>query len=103
MRMAKMRFIIRAQIPTDAGNQMVQNPNMIKDIEDYINKTKAEAAYFFEAGGERTLVFIVDMSSADMMPAIAEPLFQKFNAKVEFHPVMVLEDLKKAIGKLGKR
>ncbi len=97
-----MRFIVRAQIPTEAGNKMVQNPKMIQDIEDYIRKTSAEASYFFEAGGERTMVFIVNISSADMIPAIAEPLFQGFNAKVEFHPVMVLEDLKKAVQKLGK-
>ena len=97
-----MRFIVRAQIPTEAGNKMVQNPKMIQDLEDYIRKTNAEASYFFEAGGERTMVFIVNISSADMIPAIAEPLFQGFNAKVEFHPVMVLEDLKKAVQKLGK-
>lgn len=81
---------------------MVQNPNFLKSIEDYISKTKAEAAYFFEAGGDRVVVFIIDMPSAEMMPAIAEPLFQGFNAKVEFHPVMVLDDLKKAIQNLGK-
>lgn len=97
-----MRFVVRAQIPTEAGNKMVQNPKMIQDIEDYIRKTNAEASYFFEAGGERTMVFIVNISSADMIPDIAEPLFQGFNAKVEFHPVMVLEDLKKAVQKLGK-
>ena len=43
----------------------------------------------------RTIVFIVDMQSADQIPALAEPLFQEWGAKVEFHPVMTLEDLKK--------
>lgn len=94
-----MRFIVRAQIPTEAGNKMVQNPKMLQDIEDYIRKTKAEASYFFEAGGDRTIVFIIDIASPDMIPDIAEPLFQGFNAKVEFHPVMLLEDLKKALKK----
>ena len=65
-----MRFIVRTQIPTEAGNKMVQNPKMIQDIEDYIRKTNAEASYFFEAGGERTMVFIVNISSADMIPAM---------------------------------
>jgi hypothetical protein len=36
-----------------------------------------------------------------MIPSIAEPLFQDIGAKVEFHPVMVLEDLKKAIEHLS--
>lgn len=97
-----MRFLIRAQIPTEAGNRMVKDPEMLQKIEDYIRKTKAEASYFFEAGGERTFAFIVDIASTDMMPAIVEPLFQGFGAKVEFHPVMLFEDLKKAIQKLGK-
>jgi hypothetical protein len=55
-----------------------------------------------EASGDRVMVFIVNMESTDMMPAIAEPLFQGFGAKVEFHPVMVFDDLKKAIQNLGK-
>ena len=97
-----MRFVVRAQIPTEAGNKMVQNPNMVKDIEEYIGKTKAEASYFFEADGKRTMVFIVNIPSADMIPAVAEPLFQKFNATIEFHPVMLLEDLKSAFQKSMK-
>ena len=32
-----------------------------------------------------------------MIPSIAEPLFQEMGANVEFHPVMSLDDLKKAI------
>jgi hypothetical protein len=31
-----------------------------------------------------------------MIPKILEPLFQKFKAKVEMHPIMVLDDLKKS-------
>jgi hypothetical protein len=93
--LAAMRFIIRAQIPTEAGNKMMQNPNGMKEIESYIRNVKAEASYFFEAGGERTMVFIVNMERADQMATVAEPLFM-IGAKVEFHPVMLLEDLKKA-------
>lgn len=96
-----MRFLVRAQISTDAGNKMVKNPKFLQNIEDYMKKVNAEAAYFFEAGGDRTFVFIVNMESADMIPSIAEPLFQDFGAKVEFHPVMVLGDLKKAVERLG--
>jgi len=92
-----MRFLVRAQIPTGAGNKMVKNPNFLQDLENYIKKVNAETAYFFEAGGDRTFVFIVNFESADMIPTIAEPLFQDIGAKVEFHPVMLFEDLKKAI------
>ena len=96
-----MRFLIRAQISTDVGNRIVKNPKFIQNLEDYIKKVNAEASYFFEAGGDRTFAFIVNLESADMIPSVAEPLFQEFGAKVEFHPVMVFEDLKKALEQVG--
>ena len=97
-----MRFLVRAQISTDAGNRIVKNPKFIQNLEDYIEKVNAEAQYFFEAGGDRTFVFIMNLESADMIPSVAEPLFQDFGAKVEFHPVMVFEDLKKALEQVGQ-
>ena len=95
-----MRFLVRAQISTDAGNRMIKNPKFMQNLEDYIKKVNAEASYFFEAGGDRTFAFIVNLESSDMIPSVAEPLFQDFGAKVEFHPVMLFEDLKKAVGRL---
>lgn len=92
-----MRFIIRAKIPTEAGNKMVQDPNFLRKLEKYVNKVKAEAAYFFEADGDRVAAFIVDIQSADQIPAVGEPLFNGMGANVEFHPVMSMDDLKKGI------
>lgn len=94
-----MRFILRAQIPPEAGNRMMQNPNWMKELETYVKTTTAEAAYFFEAGGDRTMVFIINMDSTDQMAVLAEPLFS-MGAKVEFHPVMLLEDLRRASEKM---
>jgi hypothetical protein len=91
-----MRFIVRAKIPTEAGNKMVKDPNFLRDLEEYMNKIKPEASYFFEADGKRVMVFVVDMQSNDQIPMFAEPLFQ-WGAEVEFHPVMSLDDLKKAV------
>ena len=86
-------------MPTEAGNKAVQDPNFLKNLEDYMNKTKPEAAYFYEAGGDRVSEFVVDMQTPDQMPDIGEPLFIGTGAKVEFHPVMNLEDLKKGISR----
>jgi hypothetical protein len=96
-----VRFLVRAQVSTDAGNKLVKNPQFLQNLEDYMKKVNAEAAYFFEAGGERTFAFIINMDTADMIPSIAEPLFQDLGAKVEFHPVMLIGDLKKALERLG--
>jgi hypothetical protein len=92
-----MRFLILAKIPTEDGNKMVQDPNLLEELEKYINKVNAEATYFFEANGNRVASFIVDIESADQIPVLAEPLFSGMGAHVEFHPVMSFDDLKKGI------
>jgi hypothetical protein len=40
-----MRFVVRAQIPTEAGNKMLQNLKFLQDLEDYIRKAKPEASF----------------------------------------------------------
>ena len=92
-----MRFLILAKIPTEDGNKMVQDPNLLEKLEKYISKVKAEATYFFEADGNRVASFIVNIESADQIPVLAEPLFSGMGAHVEFHPVMSFADLKKGI------
>ena len=96
-----MKFVVRAIIPTEAGNKMVGDPSFLGNIENYIKNTKAEQAYFFESGGHRSMTFIIDMQSTDQMASIAEPLFM-MGANVEFHPVMTIEDLRKAIQNVPK-
>ena len=87
-------------MPTEAGNKAVQDPNFLKNLEDYMNKAKPEAAYFFEAGGDRVAAFVVDMQTPDQIPVLAEPLFTGLGAKVEFHPAMNFDDLKKAMSQI---
>lgn len=92
--------LVRAMIPTTAGNKAVKDPNFLKTIEDYTKKYNCEAAYFTEVNGNRTFVFVLDLPGPDMIPAILEPLFQGFDTNVEIHPTMNLDDLKKAISKI---
>jgi hypothetical protein len=94
-----MRVFVSATIPTPAGNKMVKDPNMVKNLEDYIQKFNCEAAYFTAVNGMRTMIFVLDLSSPDMIPAMAEPLFQEYDANVEIHPAMNFDDLKKAFSK----
>jgi hypothetical protein len=96
-----MRFIVRAKIPTEAGNNLVKGPKFIENLEQYISKVKPEASYFFEADGNRVCAFVINIDTVDMIPTIAEPLFQEMGANVEFHPVMSFDDLKKAIQHLS--
>lgn len=94
-----MRFLLRVQIPVEAGNSMVQDPNFLDKIEDYIKTVNAEAAYFGPSRGGRSMFFVVGMDNEIMIPALLDPLFQEFKAKIEVNPVMLFEDLKKAFSK----
>ena len=85
------------QFPQKPETKWVQDPNFLRKLEEYINKVNAEAAYFFEANGNRIASFIVDVQSSEQIPVLAEPLFIKMGAHVETHPVMSLDDLKKGI------
>jgi hypothetical protein len=40
-----MRVLVRAMIPTAAGNRMVKDPNLLKNLEDYIQKFKASSSH----------------------------------------------------------
>ena len=92
-----MRFLIYAKIPTEAGNLMVQDPNLLSKLQTYINKVKAEATYFFEAEGNRVAAFIVDIPQASEIPVLIEPLYSGMGARVELHPVMSFDDLKNGV------
>jgi hypothetical protein len=58
-----MRFLIRARIPTEAGNKVVQDPNFLIKLEEYMNKVKPEAAYFMPIEGQRAGAFIVNIKA----------------------------------------
>jgi hypothetical protein len=98
-----MRFLIRTRIPTEAGNKMVQDPNFLKNLEEYMNKVKPEAAYFMPIDGHRSAAFIVNMESNDKVPTIVEPLFQWMGANVDVIPVMNFDDLKKGLSQQNSR
>jgi hypothetical protein len=68
-------------------------PTTIKAI---LDEAKPESAYFTEENGHRTGFIVVNMKDESSIPALAEPWFLAFNARVEFHPTMVVEDLMKA-------
>jgi hypothetical protein len=88
-----MKFLIRASFPTETSNQMIKDPNFLKNMEGYIRNINAEAVYFTVFEGERTVYFIVDVPSPKQMFDICEALFMR-GAKVHRDMVMTFEDLR---------
>jgi hypothetical protein len=88
--------LLKATIPVDTGNAAISDGSLPKTIESILAELKPEAAYFAEENGKRTGFIFFDLQDASHIPGVAEPWFLAFNAHVEFHPAMNLEDLKKA-------
>lgn len=94
-----MRTMIRLTVPVEAGNKAFRDGTLQKTIMGLLEQLKPEAAYFYPERGIRSAIFIIDLKEPSDIPSIAEPLFEKLNAAVEFQTVMNAEDLKKGFGK----
>jgi hypothetical protein len=100
-------MLLRVSIPVDAGNAAAANGTLGTTVEKILAGLKPEAAYFFaDDDGQRSASIVFDMKETSDIPAIAEPWFLAFNAKVSLRPVMTAADLQKgapAIGEAAKK
>jgi hypothetical protein len=91
-----MRMLMKVNLDTATGNNAVRNGTLGSTIKSILDEIKPEAAYFTDDGGERTGYIFFDMKDVSQIPALAEPFFLAFNAKVHFRPAMNLGDLAQA-------
>ena len=97
-----MRMLLRVSIPVNAGNAAAKAGTLGSTVEKILADLKPEAAYFFaDDSGQRSGSIVFDMNDASQIPAVAEPWFLAFNAKVSFRPVMNPQDLAKAGPSIG--
>jgi hypothetical protein len=89
-----MRILMKVSLPGPEGNAAIIDGSLASTISSILADLKPEAVYFAEENGERTGFVFVNIEDASQIPGIAEPWFLAFNAKVELHPAMNLEDLK---------
>ncbi|MGH7833939.1 MAG: DUF3303 family protein [Candidatus Binatia bacterium] len=91
-----MRFLVKVNIPVEAGNDAAKTGKLGATIQSILSDLKPEAVYFTDDHGQRTAFLFLEMKDASQIPAIAEPWFLAFNASIEIHPVMVPDDLGRA-------
>jgi hypothetical protein len=92
-----MRMLMKAQLPAETGDAPAAA--RLETMRTVLEALKPEAAYFYPEHGIRTTLVVFDMKSPSDMPSIAEPLFKQ-GARVEFSPVMNLEDLKQGVQRI---
>lgn len=99
-----MRMLLRVTCPHAEFNEAVKKGTVAQKIRRILEETKPEAVYFTEQNGQRGAILIVDLADPSKVPAFAEPWFLEFNANVEFHVVMSLDDLQRSgLEELGKK
>ncbi len=102
-----MRMLLRVSIPVETGNAAAKAGTLGSTIERILADLKPEATYFFaDDNGNRSGSIVFDMKDSSQIPAVAEPWFLAFNAKVSFRPVMNPQDLATAgpsIAKAGQQ
>ena len=96
-----MRMMLKAQMDTAAATKAIQEGRMPTVMQSMMEKLKPEAAYFGPDGGKRTAFIIFQMDDPSQLPAISEPLFSEFNARIEVFPVMDRDDLERGLSALG--
>jgi len=105
-----MRMLLRVSIPVETGNAAAKAGTLASTVEKILADLKPEAAYFLaDDAGNRSGSIVFDMKDTSQIPAIAEPWFLAFNAKVSLRPVMNPQDLAaaapgitKAVQQFGK-
>jgi hypothetical protein len=98
-----MRMVMHVYFPVDVFNAAVRDGSVGTKMQKILAQQKPEAAYFTEYHGQRSGILIVDLNDASQIPAMAEPWFLQFNARLELHPAMTPQDLGAAgLEALGK-
>jgi len=99
-----MRMLLKVGFPHQEFNAAVRDGTVGMKMKRILEEAKPEAVYFTECNGRRSAILIVDLEDPSKIPSFAEPWFLTFNADVEFHIVMMPEELERAgLEELGKR
>ena len=91
-----MRMMMKVSIPVETGNVAIRSNSLGATIQKILADLKPEAAYFAEDNGERTGFIFFNMEKSSDLPAIAEPWFLAFNARLTVRPAMTPQDLEEA-------
>ena len=98
-----MRMLMTVKLPNTEFNAAVRYGSASKTLSRILEESAAEAVYFTEIQGQRSVLLVVNIADPSQIPRYAEPWFLSFNAAVELNVAMTPEDIRKAgIEELGR-
>lgn len=99
-----MRMIMNVTFPTDRFNEMLRKGSVGQKLNSILEELKPESVFFTEQDGSRGAILIVNVDDPAKIPALSEPWFLDFDARVKFQIAMTPDDLKRAgLEDLGKK
>jgi hypothetical protein len=96
-----MRMMVKFHFPVDPGNDLIRSGKVGKVFEQLMKDLKPEAAYLYPEDGERGGIIVFDMQDATWVAGVVERFSFGLHAKVQLTPVMVPDDLQKALAGVG--
>jgi len=92
-----MRVLLKVCMDTEKANDAISHGTLPKLIEQSMEQIKPEAAYFTADEGERTAFLVFDLQEVSQIPVISEPFFLNLGARIDYTPLMNLEDVEKGL------
>ncbi len=91
-----MRILMIVQLPNEPANTLIRDGRMGAVLGRVLEEVKPEAIYFSEREGLRTIFLVARTDDDSGYPALAEPWWLAFDARVEAHVCMLPADLEGA-------
>jgi hypothetical protein len=91
-----MKFLFEIKIPTDVGNEKLQNGSLMKDIPRVLEEIRPEATYYGVSGGRRAIYLVVELDKSSRLPEVAELFWQRLHAEVCVNLILDAEEFKEA-------
>jgi hypothetical protein len=97
-------MLLHVEFPIEPFNSHIRDGSAGTRIQEILEAIKPEAAYFTEYDGHRGGTLVVNVTDPSQVPALAEPWFLHFNAKLKLRIAMTPEDLGRAgLDALGEK
>jgi hypothetical protein len=91
-----MKFMFQCRVPNDTANKAIMDGSLFTRLQEYIDRSHAEAVYYSVGDGQRTVFFVVNFDQPEKWPFFLEPMWHDLKADITVWPVFTSEDMQRA-------